>query len=87
MPWPDARHREAELRLDQREAAIEKRAIVPGKPGESSLVERITSTDADTIMPPPASHKKLTAAQRQLLERLDCGRMQSIKSTGRTSCR
>ena len=66
---PDARHRQAELRLDLREAAIDKQAIVPGKPDESQLVERIRSTDPDAIMPPPSSHKKLSAAQIKLLER------------------
>lgn len=66
---PDARHRQAELRLDLREAAIDKQAIVPGKPAESQLIERIRSTDPEAIMPPPASHKKLSAAQINLIER------------------
>ncbi len=66
---PDARHRQAELRLDLRDAAIDKRAIVPGKPAESLLVQRIRSTDADELMPPPSSHKKLSAEQIKLFER------------------
>jgi len=66
---PDARHRQAELRLDLRDAAIEKLAIVPGKPAESQLVARIRSTDPDAVMPPPSSHKKLSAAQIKLFER------------------
>jgi hypothetical protein len=54
--------RKGELRLDQREAAIEDRGgyavIVPGKPEESALLERVTSTDPDLVMPPADSHKK-----------------------------
>ena len=34
-------------------------AIVPGKPEESEVVARIYSTDADVLMPPPESNKKL----------------------------
>ncbi len=65
---PDAKHREAELRLDLRESALEKQAIVPGKPQESQLLERVRSSDPDAIMPPPSSHKKLSAEQIKLLE-------------------
>ena len=54
--------RKGELRLDQREAAMEDRGgyavIVPGKPEESALIERVTSSDADLVMPPTDSHKK-----------------------------
>lgn len=42
-------------------------AIVPGKPDQSELIRRITSTDADEQMPPPGSGKHLTA---QDIERL-----------------
>ncbi|HEY1765799.1 MAG TPA: DUF1549 domain-containing protein, partial [Opitutaceae bacterium] len=60
-----AEHR---LRLDLRESALKGGksgypAIVPGKPDDSELVERITSTDDDDRMPPADSHKSLTAAQ------------------------
>jgi hypothetical protein len=64
---PDSASRKADLRLDRREAAIEMGAIVPGKPDESELVKRIISADEDTMMPPAASHKKLTAEQKKLL--------------------
>ena len=50
-----------------RQAAIEKEAIVPGKPDESELIARIFSDDADEQMPPARSHKKLTAEQKKLL--------------------
>ena len=38
---PDSAARKANLRLDRRDDAMEVKAIVPGKPGESGLVERI----------------------------------------------
>src|SRR5207249_401466 len=66
---PDSAARKAELRLDQREVAVAKEAIVPGKPIESGLVSRIFSDNAEEQMPPPSSHKKLTAAQKDLLKR------------------
>jgi hypothetical protein len=66
---PDAGFRKGDLRLDVRDDAIAAGAIVPGKPAESSLVERISATDPDVVMPPPEAHKKLTAAQKDLLVR------------------
>ena len=65
----DAGHRKAELRLDVREAAVKKDAFVPGEPDESDLIQRIFSTDEDELMPPPDSHKKLTAEQKEILKR------------------
>lgn len=66
---PDEKHREADLRLDVRESAIEHEAIVPGKGAASELVRRILSTDPDEQMPPPASNRKLTTEQIALLKR------------------
>ena len=66
---PDAGHRQADLRLDVRDEAVAARAIVPGKAAESSLVERIRAADPAVVMPPPESHKKLDARQRDLLAR------------------
>ncbi|MBV11074.1 PSD1 and planctomycete cytochrome C domain-containing protein [Rubinisphaera sp.] len=60
---PDEETREADLRLDQRGAAIEYGAIVPGKPSESLILERITSSDPDLKMPPPSSGKSLSEAE------------------------
>src|SRR5438045_1812466 len=56
---PDKNKRKAKLRLDVREVAVEKEAIVPGKPDASQLVKRIDTTDADELMPPPETHKVL----------------------------
>jgi len=71
---PDPKHREADLRLDQRETAIADlggyAAIVPGKPEQSALVKRVSSTDPDEQMPPPASKKPhLTDEQITILRR------------------
>ena len=66
---PDADHREAGLRLDQRESAIDEMAsVVPGEPNESELIHRVTTDDADLLMPPPNSHRKpLTKIEVEIL--------------------
>jgi hypothetical protein len=64
----DKNNRKAKLRLDDRDVAIEREAIVPGKPEQSKLVEHIFSADPDEIMPPPKTHKTLTEAQKELLK-------------------
>src|SRR5262245_65332455 len=66
---PDSASRKAGLRLDQRDAAIEAEAIVPGKADASGLVRRILTENAKRQMPPASSHKKLTAPQKDLLKR------------------
>lgn len=67
---PDAKHREADLRLDTFEGATAANAIVPGKVQESELWKRITSTDPDEMMPPPAAKKpKFTADDLETLKR------------------
>ena len=64
----DKNNRKAKLRLDDRSVAIEREAIVPGKPEQSKLVEHIFSSDPDEIMPPPKTNKKLTEVQKELLK-------------------
>src|SRR5258705_6128953 len=55
----DAKHREAELRLDLPEGAYrEKDGTIPIKPADlarSEVWTRINSTDSDEVMPPPQS--------------------------------
>jgi len=69
----------AGLRLNVRESAVDAEreggaAIVPGRAADSLLVERITSSDPDDIMPPPESHKQLSASEIDLLRRwIDAG--------------
>lgn len=69
---PDAHHREAELRLDQQESATLDRGgyfvVKPGDVDRSELIARITSDDADVVMPPPEYGKPLTQAEIQLLQ-------------------
>jgi hypothetical protein len=62
---PDENKRKAKLRLDRSEEATKplpdgETAIVPGRPQESKLVERISAKDPDDVMPPAKSGKKLT---------------------------
>ncbi len=66
---PDAGTREADLRLDRREVAVATGAIVPGKPGDSSLVARILSANPDEQMPPAKSHLSLSDDEKDLLVR------------------
>ncbi len=65
---PDEETQEAGLRLDL-EAAAKESAIVPGDPDASELIARITSTDADLVMPPPNSGKSLSKDQVELFRR------------------
>ncbi len=62
----DKARREAGLRLDSAAGATAvldsgARAIAPGQPAESALIERIFTTDADERMPPEKAGKQLTA--------------------------
>ena len=69
----DAENREADLRLDLPEKAYSgspgEAAIVPGKPGDSLIWQRIMSGSSDEIMPPADSHKKLTETQKETLRK------------------
>jgi len=63
----DKSSRKAKLRLDTREGAIAE-VVVPGKPDESELIARVTTSDPDDLMPPEESHKKpLKSAQVTIL--------------------
>lgn len=67
---PDEKTRKARLRLDQRDAAIEAGAIVPGKPDDSELIRRICTDDPTQQMPPPAAKKpSFTQEQTAMLKR------------------
>lgn len=67
----DSKKREAGLRLDIPEGAFTAidglAPIAPGDPAQSTVWQRITSTDEDDLMPPPDSHKKLNAAQKETI--------------------
>ena len=68
---PDAPAREGDLRLDTPEGIRGKAdkgvAVVPGDPGKSVILSRVTSADDDEVMPPAKTGKKLTARQVELL--------------------
>jgi mono/diheme cytochrome c family protein len=70
---PDSAPRKADLRLDVEAVAKRDvdgaRPIAPGKLEDSQVYRRITSTDAEERMPPPASGKRLSAAQVELIAR------------------
>src|ERR1700722_13063782 len=65
---PDNNRRKAKLRLDVRDSALDRKAIVPGKPEDSLLVQHIFTTNANDIMPPPSTHKALTAEEKKALK-------------------
>jgi hypothetical protein len=68
---PDAEQREADLRLDQREAVLGEegasRVVIAGAPNKSELYRRITAPDEDSRMPPPESRDRLRPAQIELI--------------------
>jgi hypothetical protein len=68
---PDENKREAGLRLDDETEAKKNRdgvtAVVPGRPEQSALLQRILSTDPDEVMPPPKQHKVIPPEQIALL--------------------
>lgn len=59
---PDEENRQAHLRLDVRESAID--LIEAG-----DVLDRINNEDADLLMPPPDSHLALSASEKDLLRR------------------
>src|SRR5256885_2054172 len=64
---PDEKRRKKELRLDDRDTALKKNTIVPGHADDSKLIKRILSDDPEEIMPPPETHRTLSAAEKDLL--------------------
>ena len=67
----DATTRKGDLRLDTADGLLRTEApvVVPRDSDQSELFRRVTSTDADLVMPPPKSGKKLSAKQIELLKR------------------
>lgn len=66
---PDKAQRKADLRLDDRAAALQAEAFVPGKADESELVARIFSDSPDELMPPRKMNKPLSVKQKDILKR------------------
>ena len=65
----DSASRKADLRLDDRDAAIEHGAIAPGDADSSVMLDRIFSDDPEEVMPPPSLKKTLSPEQKELLKR------------------
>jgi hypothetical protein len=66
---PDDSTREADLRLDEpaRLGNASDSVVAPGSAENSTLFERITSTDPDIQMPPPESEKSLSKQEIELI--------------------
>ena len=65
----DSNKRQADLRLDQRDAAVNAGAIVPNDVAASAMIQRINSDNPDELMPPAKSNRRLSAEQKAVLER------------------
>src|SRR5512132_4202348 len=72
---PDSGRRKADRRLDQLDPRLGPFAprdgyslLVPKNLDDSVLIMRITSDDPDVHMPPPKSHRALTAKQVELIK-------------------
>src|SRR4051812_9459737 len=61
---PDSGTRKASLRLDNAKGATAdlggRSAVVPGKPDDSELIDRITTKEKSQLMPPAKSGKTLS---------------------------
>jgi hypothetical protein len=70
---PDKANRKGDLRLDVEKDAKAKHddvtPVIPKHSADSDVIRRILTKDADDLMPPPKSHKKLTTAQIDVLKR------------------
>ncbi|HTH47323.1 MAG TPA: DUF1549 domain-containing protein, partial [Candidatus Limnocylindria bacterium] len=71
---PDEPARKAKLRFDTKDGAFRlnkegKAVIVPGRGADSELVKRLLSKDPDEQMPPPDSHRTVTAQQIETLQK------------------
>ena len=69
---PDEKSRKGKLRLDTQETAFKALKdglfiLKPGDPSKSEVYRRITSTDADEMMPPPKSNLSLSKDEIELI--------------------
>ncbi|MCS5629942.1 MAG: hypothetical protein NZ744_03860, partial [Pirellulaceae bacterium] len=65
----DSAARKADLRLDQRDVAIDLGAIVAGEPDDSEMINRVLTDDVELVMPPAELKKTLTADEKEILKR------------------
>jgi hypothetical protein len=64
---PDEKSRKADLRLDTKDAV--RATLVPGNSAKSELIRRLKPEDAEELMPPANTNKKLTPQQIATLTR------------------
>jgi mono/diheme cytochrome c family protein len=61
---------EEDVRLDSYAAVMASGVIVPFNPGESELYEKITETDPEDVMPPPAAgDQPLNSTQKEIIRK------------------
>jgi hypothetical protein len=65
----DPKQRKGDLRLDDRQAAVDALAIVPGSPEKSEMIVRLEAKDPEEHMPPPDSHREVKPEQVEKLKR------------------
>jgi hypothetical protein len=69
---PDEKARKGGLRLDTRDGVFGKRkggpVLVPGKPAESELIARVTTTEPGQVMPPVKATRKPKPHEIKILE-------------------
>ena len=69
---PDEEHRKADLQLHTQEGLFSgdmgSRIVVPGKPEDSLLFQRITTHDKDELMPPTDSKKEMAQEEIELIK-------------------
>ncbi len=70
---PDSGKRQADLRLDLKEGIFKTAdgvtVVNAASPQDSEMLRRITSEDPDVVMPPHAGGRRLTAPEKQTIER------------------
>jgi len=70
---PDESQRQADLRLDLESDAKSDRngnvAVAPNSPESSEILNRLTSTDPNEVMPPPEFNRQVEPAQVELIRR------------------
>lgn len=66
---PDAKQRKAGLRLDDKDSALAKGAVVPGDPQASKMLQRILTSDPDEHMPPASTELTLSPRDIDVLTR------------------
>lgn len=66
---PDAAERQADLRFDLPNSAIEHGAITPGAPDDSEMLRRILSADKVEHMPPASTGKSVSPQQLEILKK------------------